>query len=109
MAIRVGEKVFRVPLTERDQIVMRIELGRGTVEDYSVQYECRFGESEEWTAVRRYDCSHGVAHVHVFAPEGTPQRMTYDDLSLSDGLKLAHDELHASWQRFRQTYEDGLR
>ena len=94
--------MFRVPLTERDHIAIRIKLGHGTVEDYSLQYECRFGDSEKWTAIRRDDCSHGVAHVHVFSPKGTQRRKTYKDLSLKDGLKLAHNELRESWRRFRQ-------
>jgi hypothetical protein len=52
----VAEKVFAAVLTDRDRIMARITTGHGgTVDHYSLQFECRLGDSQEWTIIRRYD------------------------------------------------------
>lgn len=86
---------------------MRIVTGRGTsVEEYSLQYECRFGDDEDWVAVRRYDNSHNEVHVHVFHPDDEePRRILYAGLDAKAGLELARQELRQDWRRFRREYE----
>jgi len=105
----VAEKTFAAVLTDRDRIMARITTGHGgTVEHYSLQFECRLGDSQEWTAIRRYDSSHGVVHVHVFRADGSERRVVdRAGVPFKEGLRLAWVELSENWQRYRRTYEEG--
>jgi hypothetical protein len=106
----VAEKLFQVVLSERDRIVARITTGHGrAVEHYSLQYEAWFDDTEQWTAVRRYDCSDRVVHVHVFSPDKPARRIEHKDLSFEGGLTIARRELLDNWERFRRTYEERRR
>jgi hypothetical protein len=106
----VGAKLFAVLLTDRDRIIVRITTGHGTaVEDYSLQYQCRFDDTDDWKSVRRYDCSDRIVHVHVFSSDGSERRIEQTSLSFEDGLNIARVELNEHWEQFRRTYEEGLR
>jgi hypothetical protein len=106
----VAEKQFQTLLTDRDRIVYRITTGHGaTIEHYSLQYECRFADTDDWTRVRRYDCSDRIVHVHAFAPDGSERRREHESVSFKDGLQIAKTELSQDWERFRRTYETGMR
>jgi len=102
----VPEKRFVVLLTDRDRIVTRITTERGAVEHYSLQYEGRLADTEDWKPIRRYDCSHDIVHRHVYSADGTDRRTQQDGLSFKEGLHLARAELYDDWERFRRTYEE---
>lgn len=102
--------MFEVLLSDRDRIMARITTERGGVEHYSLQFECRLGDSEEWTAIRRYDCSHGVVHVHVLRADGSERRVeSRGAVPFNEGLHMAGTELRENWERYRREYEEGLR
>lgn len=104
----MAETLYFHILTDRDRIATSIVTGHGgAVDHYSLQLECRLTDSDEWTPIRRYDCSHAVVHSHVFSKDGEQQRTVRADLTFKDGLQLAADELALNWERFRRMYEEG--
>jgi hypothetical protein len=104
----VAEKLYFHQLTDRDRIATNIVTGHaGTVDHYSLQLECRLTDSDEWTPIRRYDCSHDVVHTHVFSANSETQRIVREGMLFKDGLQLAHAELTLNWERYRQDYGEG--
>jgi len=64
----VLKKYFRY-LTHEDRVRCQIELERGQVERFVIQYEI-FAQGE-WAAVTRFDTFHDAVHRDLIAPDGT--------------------------------------
>lgn len=105
----MGTKEYLMWLGDNDRIAVRIVVGRRGVEDYSLQYECRWGDTDVWEAVRRYDCSHQASHVHAMRPGGDDRKTFMPGLSVKDGLAIARQELVGRWPQFRAEYEAALK
>lgn len=94
-------------LTYWDRIAARIVVTQSGVEEFSVQFECRVGDSDEWAPIRRYDNSHNVCHVHVYSKAAEPRRTELIGHDNKSSLKLAFDQIDLHWERFKRTYEEG--
>lgn len=102
------EKEYFHWLTDRDRIRFKITTGRGgAVEHYSLQFEARLDDDEEWTAIRRYDCSDYICHVHIYSPRSAERRVQHPGMSFKDGLQLAEDDIRQRWVTFKRVYVEG--
>lgn len=86
-------------------MAVSITTGRLGVEHYAVSLQCRFDDSDTWTDVRRYDCSHHVVHTHVLRRNGQPRIVSYPLLHFDEGLNLAQGEVRENWVRYREEFE----
>ncbi|MGH2535304.1 MAG: DUF7718 family protein [Thermomicrobiales bacterium] len=90
-----------------ERIRFRINVVRGQVVDFLVQYETPVsGLSTSHLPVVRFDGSHGEAHYHVLAVDGTEVRRLRlpDHLSYNDAVQLAVARIERDWQHLRSAF-----
>lgn len=67
---------FHRILDAENMLRVRFDTERGHVLRFTVQLESRFGQSDDWIPVVRYDTAHGFAHMDQLHPyqggEGGP-------------------------------------
>jgi hypothetical protein len=105
----VAERLFFIDLSPQDRIAVKIVTAPPSeVTHYSLQFEARLSDSDEWTKIRRFDCSHDVVHQHFFSPDGRSTRHYEPGVSKRDGLQSALADLKANWEIYRHAYEERL-
>ena len=76
---------------EFDRIRMKIRTEKGKIIDIVVQYESLL--NNKWTAIVRYDCSHGFFHRDVLYPNNEKEKQAITILSMADALNYAEQDL----------------
>jgi hypothetical protein len=104
----VAEKEYFIALTEEDRVATKIVTRQPKdVVHYSLQLETYLADSDEWVAIRRYDCSHNVVHTHTFGADGQDQRTEQRGVGFKEGLELARSDLRGNWTIYKRTYLEG--
>ena len=66
---------FHRYLDDDNGLRVQFELERGQVFKFMVQLECKIAESDEFTAVIRYDTAHGFAHLDRLHPSSAERKI----------------------------------
>ncbi len=98
----VLKRYFRY-LTHEDRVRCQIELERGQVEKFVIQYEI-FAQGE-WAPVTRFDTSHDAVHRDLIAPDGTVAKRWFFQLSFDEGLTFAYNDIEMNWEKYREWYK----
>jgi len=89
-------------LTHEDRVRCQIELEKGEVRRFTIQYEIFF--QEEWAAVTRFDNFHDAVHRDLVSPDGTVTKRWYLQLNFDEGLTFAYNDIEANWEKYREWY-----
>lgn len=89
-------------LTHEDRIRCQIELERGQVRKFVIQYEIL--TQDEWAAVTRFDTSHDAVHRDLISPNGTISKRWYMQFNFDEDLTFAYNDIEANWEKYRQWY-----
>ena len=100
---------FHRYLDDDNSLRVEFELERGHVLKFMVQLECRLAESDEFTAVIRYDTAHGFAHLDRLRPYQQAEKSTMATQDYNEALTFAIDDLVKNWSGYRRRYEEWLR
>lgn len=100
---------FHRYLDDDNSLRVEFELERGRVFRFIVQLECRFGESDEFVPVIRYDNAHGFAHCDRLHPYERTTKTTVATQDHNEALTFAIDDLVSNWTVYRRRYEEWLR
>ena len=103
---------FIIPLEpisdpEGERIRVRLNILRGVVVDFVVQYETPVVEqTDDHFVVVRYDASHQRAHRDLLDRRGRSIRKTWlaEHLTFSEAVSLAIAEIKQNWRRYRQDF-----
>lgn len=90
-----------------DRFRVRLNVVRGKLSDFVVQYEIRdAGSDESYVAVVRYDGRHRRAHQDVLDREGHTVRKIWlpEHYSLDDALREAVRDIRENWRRYRNDF-----
>jgi hypothetical protein len=98
----VLKKYFRY-LTHEDRVRCQIELERGQVEKFVIQYEI-FAQGE-WAAVTGFDTFHDAVHRDLIAPDGTVAKRWFFQFSFDEGLTFAYNDIEMNWEKYREWYK----
>lgn len=96
-------------LSDDNTLRVRFELEHGRVLKFMIQLECRFGDSEEWTPVIRYDTAHGFAHCDRLHPYEATVKTEMATKDYNEALSVAINDLVNNWGDYRRRYEEWLR
>lgn len=89
-------------LTHEDRVRCRIEVEKGEVTKFVVQYEILV--KDQWASVTRFDTYHNAVHRDFRDPDGTVAKKWYFHLDFDEGLNFAYDDIGNNWERYRQWY-----
>jgi hypothetical protein len=105
----VREVEFHRFLDGDNTLRVRFELERGRILKFTVQLESRFGESEEWIPVVRYDTAHSFAHCARLHPYEETVKTTLATNDYNEALNFAINDLGNNWAEYRRRYEEWLK
>ena len=88
---------------------VRFDVEHGQVLKFAVQLESRFGQSDDWIAVVRYDTAHGFAHLDRLHPYQEAIKIVMPTRDYSEALNTAIDDLTDNWTKYRRRYEEWLK
>ena len=89
-------------LTHEDRVRCQIELEKGGVRRFTIQYEIFI--QEQWAAVTRFDTFHDAVHRDLVSPDGTVSKRWYLQLNFDEGLTFAYNDIEANWEKYREWY-----
>lgn len=99
---------FHRHLNVDNSLRVSFELERGRVLKFTVQLECRFGDSDKWGPVVRYDTAHGFAHCDRLHPYEETAKTEMATKDFNEALTFAIDDLADNWNEYRRRYEEWL-
>ena len=85
-----------------ERLRFKIITQKGKVIDIVVQYETMI--DGKWTAIVRYDCSHGFFHRDLLLPNGSQEKTTIAIEDLNIAIGYAEQELKDNWEIYKQKY-----
>jgi len=100
----LGKKEFIKFLDKysNERVRMRITVENGKVVDIVVQYETMI--DRKWSAIVRYDCSHGYLHRDVMYPNGDKEKQTLEFDNLEVALMYAEQDFKDRWEFYKNRY-----
>jgi len=96
------QKTYLRYLTHEDRVRCQIELERGQVTKFVIQYEIL--DRSEWAAVTRFDTYHDVVHRDLISPDGTVIKKWFLQLNFDEGLTFAYNDIENNWEKYREWY-----
>jgi hypothetical protein len=78
-------------LTHEDRVRCQIELDKGQVKKFVIQYEIFV--RGEWAAVTRFDTFHNAVHRDLILPDVTISKKWYLQLNFDEGLTFGSGPL----------------
>jgi len=99
--VSLQKEYFRY-LTHEDRVRCQIELDKGQVIKFVIQYEILV--RGEWAAVTRFDTFHNSVHRDLILPDGTLSKKWYMQLNFDEGLTFAYDDIETNWEKYREWY-----
>jgi len=94
-------------LTHEDRVRCQIELEKGKVKRFTIQYEIFI--QEKWSAVTRFDTFHNAVHRDLVSPDGTVIKRWYFQLDFDEGLNFAYNDIEINWEKYREWYISRMR
>lgn len=94
-------------LTHEDRVRCRIEVEKGKVTKFVVQYEILV--KNQWAAVTRFDTYHHGVHRDLLDPDGIVTKKWFLHLNFDEGLNFAYDDIENNWERYRKWYLSKVR
>jgi hypothetical protein len=88
-------------LTHEDRVRCQIELEKGQVKEFIIQYEIFI--QGEWAAVTRFDTFHDVVHRDLISPDGVVTKKWFLKFNFDEGLTFAYD-IENNWEKYREWY-----
>jgi hypothetical protein len=89
-------------LTHEDRVRCQIELDKGQVKKFVIQYEIFV--RGEWAAVTRFDTFHNAVHRDLILPDVTISKKWYLQLNFDEGLTFAYNDIETNWEKYREWY-----
>jgi hypothetical protein len=89
-------------LTHEDRVRCQIELEKGQVKRFVIQYEVV--SRGDWTAVTRFDTVHDAVHRDLISPDGSITKKWFLQFDFDEGLTFAYNDLETNWERYREWY-----
>jgi len=89
-------------LTHEDRVRCRIEVEKGNVTKFVVQYE--IFTKNRWAGVTRFDTYHHSVHRDLLDPDGRVTKKWFINLNFDEGLNFAYDDIENNWERYRKWY-----
>ncbi len=89
-------------LTDEDRVRCQINLERGRVSKFVIQYEIFTGNN--WSPVTRFDTFHDGVHRDLIGPNGKVIKKWFLSLEFDEGLTFAYNDIEMNWERYRQQY-----
>ncbi len=81
---------------------VRLTVHRGKLTDVLCQYESLL--NGKWTAIVRYDCSHGFFHRDVLHPNGEKEKFEIAIDSLKSASQYAEQDIKDRWEFYKERY-----
>lgn len=104
------EKEFRIILTHRDALVVRMKFkredGKKRLRDFAVIYDAEIRGS--WHEVIRYDTAHGYPEVHKLWRSEKGIRLPDEGIPYHDLLVKYRNDIRDNYQRYRELMEKRL-
>jgi len=94
-------------LTHEDRVRCQIELEKGLVKKFVIQYEILV--KDEWAAVTRFDTFHEAVHRDLIAPNGTITKKWYLQLNFDESLTFGYNDIEKNWEKYREWYLSGTK
>ena len=86
-----------------DRIRVHLEIEKGRLLDAVYQYETF--KNGKWTAVIRFDCSHGqVFHKDIMYPNGDKEKEVIEVFSVEEFALYAKCDLYSKWEFYKERY-----
>ena len=97
------QRKFQSALSEADRLTTRfVTRGRDVIE-FAVQYDALIDNT--WHQIVRQDNAHGVAHSHVYYPDGAVRRFTTTGIiDNNDALTQAQNYIKKNFRALRERY-----
>ena len=89
-------------LTHEDRVRCQIELEKGKVKRFTIQYEIFI--QEKWSPVTRFDTFHNAGHRDLVLPDGAVVKKWYLQLDFDEGLNVAYNDIEMNWEKYREWY-----
>ncbi len=89
-------------LTHEDRVRCQIELEKGQVQKFTIQYEISI--KDQWTAITRFDTFHDAVHRDLIAPDGKVTKTWFVQFNFDEGLTFAYNDIEANWEKYREWY-----
>ena len=89
-------------LTDEDRVRCQINLERGRVSNFVIQYEILI--ENNWSPVTRFDTFHDGVHRDLIGPNGRVIKKWFLSLRFDEGLTFAYNDIEENWERYRQQY-----
>jgi len=100
------KKYFRY-LTDEDRIRCQIEIEKGQVIKFVIQYEILV--QDEWAAVTRFDTFHNAVHRDFITPVGKIAKRWFLQFNFDEGLTFAYNDIENNWEKYREWYLSKMR
>jgi hypothetical protein len=105
------EKEFRITITHRDAIVVRMRFKREDrkkrIGDFAIVYEAEIEGT--WYEVIRYDTAHGYPEVHKLWRSEKGIRLPDEGIPYHDLLVKYRNDIRDNHRRYRELMEKALR
>lgn len=94
-------------LTHEDRVRCQIELEKGRVKKFVVQYEIFV--MNQWSAVTRFDTYHNAVHRDLTAPDGTVGKKWFMHFNFDEGLTFAYNDIENNREKYHEWYLSKVR
>jgi len=85
-----------------DRLRFKFHKDKGKIIDLVVQYEILL--EERWSAVVRFDCSHGFFHRDIISHDGSKEKKVIDVPDLTYALLFARQDLEDRWEWYKEQF-----
>ena len=99
-------KAYFRHLTHEDRVRCQIELEKGQVKKFVIQYEI-FVQGE-WAAVTRFDTFHDAVHRDLIGPNGKVAKRWFFQFNFDEGLTFAYNDIEMNWEKYREWYKSKM-
>ena len=79
-----------------------LKKSKGKILEFCVQLEINY--RSDWTAIVRYDTTHGYAHRDLIHSDGRQEKFPLGLLNYNEALTFAQTDLDKNWQSYYQNF-----
>ncbi len=105
--MRKIEFVSTLDKNDSDRLRVKLMVDKGDLLDVVFQYESFIDNN--WVAIVRYDCAHGIFHRDVMQPNGDKEKHEVVIDNLKSAAKYAQQDIKDRWEWYKERFMKKLK
>lgn len=97
------KKEFELKLSEKEKARISFQKEKGKIVKFTIQLETLV--DKKVVPIARYDVAHGIAHQHIFNPDGTQKIKKLKFTTYNEAFTYAYNYVKLHWKTLVDNYK----